>query len=212
MITQAKFEKGIALLQTHFNRELSPSAVAIWSEYLNQHLDDEQFTLAVKQAIIELDFFPNAKKLVEFAKTNNEVQAIADWRIIIAAAKTSNDQWQQEILKPLTESAHIALAAIGGLQSVALAEEWQLSKLEKQFTTVYCQSPTSMKFLPPARLNQSEPEVIEEHKLTQPIDLSGLKEKSSPNKAETGFMSGKYVTINSQPLNKSERNSSSKGF
>ncbi|MFM7370243.1 MAG: LamG-like jellyroll fold domain-containing protein [Sphaerospermopsis kisseleviana] len=27
--------------------------------------------------------------------------------------------------------------------------------------------------------------------------LAGLKEKSSPNKAKTGFMSGKYVTINS---------------
>lgn len=42
--------------------------------------------------------------------------------------------------------------------------------------------------------------------------LTGLKEKSSPNKAKTGFMSGKYVTIDSQPLDKSKRNSSSEGF
>jgi hypothetical protein len=172
MITQAKFDKGIALLQTHFNRELSPNAIAIWSEYLNEHLDDEQFTLALKQAIIELDFFPNAKRLVEFATASNEVHAIADWRVIIAAAITSNEQWQQEILKPLKERAHIALAAIGGLSSVALAEEWQLSKLEKQFTCLYCQSPTGMKFLPPARISQEEPEAIEEHKSTDPIDLS----------------------------------------
>jgi hypothetical protein len=177
MITQAKFDKGIALLQTHFNRELSPNAIAIWSEYLNEHLDDEQFTLALKQAIIELDFFPNAKRLVEFATASNEVHAIADWRMIIAAAITSNEQWQQEILKPLKERAHLALAAIGGLSSVALAEEWQLSKLEKQFTTVYCQAPTGIKFLPPAHLSQSEPKAVEEEKLTQPIDL-GAKSPS----------------------------------
>jgi hypothetical protein len=86
MITQSKFEKGISLLQTHFNRELCLSAIAIWSEYLNEHLDDETFTVAVKQAVLSLDLFPSAKKLVEFATASREVQAIADWRVIIAAA------------------------------------------------------------------------------------------------------------------------------
>jgi hypothetical protein len=171
VISQSKFENGITLLQAHFNRKLCPSAIAIWLEYLNEHLDDETFTLAVKEAILSLDFFPSAKRLVEFATTSNEVQAIADWQVILAAARTSNEQWQQKILQPLCERAHIALAAIGGLQAVALAEDWQLNKKEKQFHTVYNQSPAGVKFLPPPRIQPSIVEVIEPDKPTANINL-----------------------------------------
>jgi len=172
MITQAKFENGMALLQTHFNRELCPSVIAIWSEYLNEHLDDDSFTLAVKEAIIGLDFFPSAKKLVEFATATKEVTAIADWQIILSAARTSNEQWQQQILQPLKERSRIALAVIGGLSSIALADDWQLGKMEKQFITVYCDAPSGMKLLPPAPISQSQFEVVETQTSSAPIDLS----------------------------------------
>ncbi|MBE9053545.1 hypothetical protein IQ243_24695 [Nostocales cyanobacterium LEGE 11386] len=173
MITPSKLEKGITLLQTHFNRELCPQAIAIWSEYLNEHLDDETFTLAVKQAILSLDFFPNAKRLVEFATPSKEVQAIANWQNIIAAAKTSNEQWQQEILQSLAQQAHIALTAIGGLQTVALADEWQLNKLEKKFVTIYCESPSDVKFLPPTPTKSHKPHLTDFSPSEQePIDLS----------------------------------------
>ncbi len=171
MITQEKFDKGIALLQTHFNQELCPSAIAIWSEYLNEHLSDEEFTLAVKEAIIGLDFFPSAKKLVEFATATKEVAAIAQWQIVIAAAKTANEQWRQEILQQLKDQAHTALAAIGGIDAVAWADEWQLNKLNKEFTTVYCQSPPQMKLLPPARIGQPHFQVLQEDISSDPINL-----------------------------------------
>jgi hypothetical protein len=171
MITPSKLEKGITLLQTHFNRELCPQAIAIWSEYLNEHLDDETFTLAVKEAIIGLDFFPNAKKLVEFATVTKEVAAIAQWQIVLAAAKTANEQWRQEILQQLKDQAHTALAAIGGIDAVAWADEWQLNKLNKEFTTVYCQSHSQMKLLPPARVGQPHFQVLEEDISSEAINL-----------------------------------------
>ncbi|BAY20096.1 hypothetical protein NIES21_59660 (plasmid) [Anabaenopsis circularis NIES-21] len=171
MITQSKFENGITLLQTHFNRKLCEAAIAVWSEYLNEHLDDDTFTLAVKEAVLSLDFFPSAKKLVEFATTSKEVQAITDWQTICSAAKTSSEQWQQEILQPLCERAHIALSAIGGLQAIALAEDWQLNKLEKQFHTVYQKSPNGVKFLPPPRPQPTAVETVEPERPTANINL-----------------------------------------
>jgi hypothetical protein len=36
--------------------------------------------------------------------------------------------------------------------------------------------------------------------------LAGLKQKSSPNKAQTLFISGKYIGIVVEPLDKTERN------
>ncbi|MBD2364664.1 hypothetical protein H6G36_26410 [Anabaena minutissima FACHB-250] len=156
MITQEKFDKGIALLQTHFNRELCKSAIAIWSEYLNEHLDDESFTIAVKQAILSLDFFPNAKRLVEFAFASKEVRAIADWQIVIAAAKTGNEEYQKQILQSLTPQGHATLAYVGGIEVIALANDWKLDKLEKKFVSVYCDSPTGVRFLPPAPTSSNE--------------------------------------------------------
>lgn len=170
MITQSKFENGITLLQTHFNRKLCPEAIAIWSEYLNEYLDDETFTLAVKQAILSLDFFPNAKRLVEFATADNEAKAIRDWQVIIAAAKTSNEEWRREILNRLPRCARMALEIIGGVQAVAIAEERLLNKLEKQFHTVYCQPSLETNLLPPAR-SQSNAFVVEPEN-DEPIDLS----------------------------------------
>ncbi len=42
--------------------------------------------------------------------------------------------------------------------------------------------------------------------------LAGLKQKSSPNKAQTLFISHKYVAIMIEPLNKTERYSCTKSL
>jgi hypothetical protein len=49
-------------------------------------------------------------------------------------------------------------------------------------------------------------------KLVQRQLLTGLRQKLSPNKAQTSFMSSKYVTVEGQPVKKSIRHSCSKGF
>jgi hypothetical protein len=172
MISDDVFLDGISILKDHFGKALHERVIPIWSEYLNEHLDDEAFNNAIKLAIIGLDFFPNAKKLVEFATASSEVQAMADWQIILAAAKTSNELWQQEILQSLKGRAHLALAALGGLQPIALADEWQLNKLEKKFVTIYCESPHNVRFLPPAPTTPSNSKVVDFPQQREPIDLS----------------------------------------
>jgi hypothetical protein len=63
----------------------------------------------------------------------------------------------------------------------------------------------------PATDDYSRRYVIKNSPLTVGIDskgkysLMGLKQISSPNKAETGFISGKHVMIVEQPLKETER-------
>lgn len=72
MISQEKFESAINLLEGHFSKELSPATVSIWREHLNHHLTDQELIKAVKKAIIECEFMPTAKKLVEMGKQSDE--------------------------------------------------------------------------------------------------------------------------------------------
>lgn len=202
MITDAKFERGITLLQQHFNRTLSDDAIAIWREFLDDNLGDEEFAQAIKEAILSCDFFPTAKKLVEFAAGSLEVAAIQQWQIVVTAATTTSETWVKELLGSLSERSRMALQAIGGLEAVAISDEWLLKKLEKQFATVYCQSPTHIKFLPPAKIQPIKHEVVESEMSYAPSDLSTRPEPvrrmlETLNSRVTGIeLSDKEAAIN----------------
>lgn len=172
MITDAKFEKGITLLQKHFNRTLEEMVIAIWREHLDEHLDDEEFTTAVKEAILTCEFFPTPKKLVELASGSLEVAAIQQWQVIVSAATTTSDSWTKELLASLQERSRMALQVIGSLQAVAMADEWLLKKLEKQFTTVYCQPSSKIKLLPPAKVQPRNYEPVDNQTAYKPSDPS----------------------------------------
>lgn len=135
MIADAKFERGITLLQQHFNRTLSEDVIAIWREYLDDTLDDEEFTQAIKEAILSCEFFPTAKKLAEFVNGSKEAKASQEWQSVILAANRGDESQ----LAYISQRGRVALHAIGGLKTVGLAEEYKRNQLEKSFVTVYCQ-------------------------------------------------------------------------
>jgi hypothetical protein len=170
MITDRKFEAGLDLLQRHFKKTLDKDAIAIWREYLDNELDDEQFTTAIKESILKCEFFPPAVKLVEFATASLEVKAGMQWRIVINAAATTSVDWQKEILSALTVRSRIALQIIGGIRPVELADEWALRALAKDFIAAYCQCSGDIKFLPQSLVPPKNFEVVESPRL-EPADL-----------------------------------------
>ena len=167
MITDRKFEAGLNLLQRHFKKTLDEDAITIWREYLDNELDDEQFTTAVKESILRCEFFPPAVKLVEFATASLEVKAGMQWRIVLNAAATTSEDWQKEILSALTVRSRIALQIIGGIRPVELADEWTLRSLGKDFIAAYCQCSGDIKFLPLALVPPKNFEVVETPRLEQ---------------------------------------------
>ena len=171
MITDRKFEAGLNLLQRHFKKTLDEDAIAIWREYLDNELDDEQFTTAVKESILKCEFFPPAVKLVEFATASLEVKAGMQWRIVLNAAATTSEDWQNEILSALSVRSRVALQIIGGIRPVGLADEWALRSLAKDFIAAYCQCSGDIKFLPSALVPPKNFEVVEVPKL----ELGGME-------------------------------------
>ncbi|PHJ65040.1 hypothetical protein VF04_04465 [Nostoc linckia z7] len=139
MITQEKFEKAIAILQTYFSKKIEPeAALAIWQEYLGDNLNDAELGQAVKEAIIQCrphpSFMPTPKELVAFVNGGKEVQAIREWQDVLSAASGRKDA-----IAYLSVRGKVALSAIGGLHAIGAAEERVREKMEKNFIVVYCQ-------------------------------------------------------------------------
>lgn len=152
MITQAKFKAGLRVLQTHFNKTLSEDAISIWREYLDEHLDDEGFTTAVKEAVISCEFMPTPKKLVEFASGSLQTKAMEEWRVTVLRWAASSVENQEKIWPSLSLRCRAAVQLIGGFHAVGIAEYGELRQLEQQFIAAYCQCAPNAKTLPPAKI------------------------------------------------------------
>lgn len=150
MISDAKFQRGIGLLQQHFNRNLTAEAIAIWREFLDDNLNDEEFTQAIKEAILGCEFFPTARKLVEFVNGGKESQALREWQTIIRAVARADESQ----LAYISIRGRVALQAVGGINTVGAADDKGRDNLQRQFTTVFCQCPEKdARSLPPAAVN-----------------------------------------------------------
>ncbi len=87
MISDAKFNSAIALLQEHFNRTLPEKTIAIWREYFNENLTDEQLTRGIKLAIVENKFMPTAKEVVDLSKQDGEMLRAYEVRNALPSAE-----------------------------------------------------------------------------------------------------------------------------
>lgn len=146
MISLSVFRSGIDLLCSHFNRPLLEPVAAIWKEYLDSELNDAEFGEAIKHAILHHQFFPTAGQLVDAIKSSKEVRALQEWQVVLQASATLNPDG----IAYISDRARVALQAIGGLQRIGLAENWERGQLEKNFIAVYCQvSSKDSKALPP---------------------------------------------------------------
>lgn len=67
-ISLERFALGMGLLQSRWpKQEIGPELSAAYAEYLADLTDDE-FTIGVKRAVAELNFFPSAKEIKGFAR------------------------------------------------------------------------------------------------------------------------------------------------
>jgi|GEM_PF-2456236 hypothetical protein len=151
MICQKVYEKMFDLLEMNYGKTLASPIKHIWKDFLDQELSDEEFTEAVRHAILHSRFMPTAGELVDYINGGKESKAIAEWQTILTAA-ASNHQHSTELLTYSSLRCRVALQSIGGLNAVAIAEsDYQRSILQKQFITVFCQcSDKDTKVLPQA--------------------------------------------------------------
>jgi hypothetical protein len=149
MITQQVFKRGMALILDYFKKELGDDVLAIWQEYLNESLENEEFLYACKHAILHSRYWPTAGELVGFAKGNEDAEVLREWTNVLRAAENSSDESQ---LQGFCDRTRYATQQIGGLRVVGFANEFELKSLEKKFGLFYKQTPDKqLKALPQSK-------------------------------------------------------------
>lgn len=152
MISDETFERGIALLQKHFEWEIDPMILAVWRTYLNAELNDAEFMQAAMHTVLHVPFRfrTTAGELVAIVQGGKESVAIQEWRTVLDASGRSD---AQERLCYLSDRGKVALHAIGGVYGLGRADEKERQRLEKQFISVHVQcSKRDARSLPPVTI------------------------------------------------------------
>ena len=105
----------------------------------------------------------------------------------------------------LVRRAKIILEAANGANNTIIAHKYDLSRSQVRYWCHKWQENYSL-------LIEAETEKLDDQKIKSIIIaiLTGLRQKSSPNKPQTGFISNEYVKILVKPLNKTIRHSGTK--
>jgi hypothetical protein len=147
MLDENRFKSGISLLEQNYDRNLTEAIRRIWFQYLNEHLNDEEFLTAVKYIILHSRFMPTASELVDHIYGSKEARGIQEWQTILTASG-KHEKERQESLAYLSDRARVALRALGGINALNLAISHaqnaliEQQRMEKKFITVYCQCST----------------------------------------------------------------------
>lgn len=130
MIDLDVFTTGLQLLGSYYNRKLADEIIQLWYDYLKSRLTNDEFNEAVSYAILHQRFFPTASELVEFINGGKELQAYSEWQLILTAAAGRS-------IPELSQNAIACLRAIGNINAVGQANEYQRDNLQKQFVSLY---------------------------------------------------------------------------
>ena len=152
MIDEVVFIKGVQLLSNHFDRFLLPEVTALWKTYLDQRLTTAQFEAAVELILLESQFFPTAKKLVEAVKGDAETNALHEWDVCLKAAARSD----KSVISHLSAQGQSALYLVGGLYKLGMLTEEELRWVRKEFVAMYKATPADAQALPAASVVRAE--------------------------------------------------------
>lgn len=165
MVSEEIFDNCMMLLMSHFEKQLQPVVLGMWREEIDSHLNSEEMSEATRKIILYFEpryrgHFPTVKNLLDVVNGTKEAKALEEWQIILTAASRQNESQ----LAYLSQRAHTALRAIGGLNSVGLADEYKRDRLEQSFVKVYCQcAEKSEKALPPVPTASPQEQRSEEY-------------------------------------------------
>ena len=134
------FSAGIALLEEIYPKSLSESASGVYNDVCG-HLSDDVWIAAIKRVCSTSKFFPVPAEILTAA---SEVIASAHgvlppdeaWRAVHGVAR----HWGQgmSVRDKFDSATWQALQAIGGISTVALAEDGaEIGRIERQFREAY---------------------------------------------------------------------------
>jgi hypothetical protein len=138
-----------------FNPESNPLAYSAWYDYLSENLEESELIPALRTALVQFEFRPSPKQVIEAFKGSREVFALEEWQICLNASKTG--QIDHVLLSPQGEKA---LTSIGGFSRLAIEEPSKLhSFVSKEFVSrwlMYERALISGAIAPPPKMLKPE--------------------------------------------------------
>lgn len=116
-----------------FSPETNALAYSAWYEYLSQNLNRNELLAALKNALIQFEFRPSPKQVVEAFKGSKEAIALEEFQDCLEASKNGNSE--NLLLSPQGEKA---LRSVGGLSRLAREETENLYRfVQKDFVRLW---------------------------------------------------------------------------
>lgn len=133
------FAHGWKLLNKRFKNECDSEIMMIYFEELQSKLSAEEYAIAVKRCILEEQFFPSAKIILNQVIEDAETKALSEWDKIL---KLCPDYSIAQITAsrfnpPLNKETQQALSEIGGWKILNVASEKDFPFLRRDFVKCY---------------------------------------------------------------------------
>lgn len=132
-IDRTTFIREFSMFLDHHGKKMNELIVQRYLEFLDQHLTTDEFVQACKFIILEDQFFPTARRIVDVVKGNAKDHAASDWQALLRLVQTGSSD-----ISDLSAPAVAAMKAAGGWRAVAYAEgDYQLEQLRKRFLAAH---------------------------------------------------------------------------
>lgn len=180
MLNIEVFDEGIENLKKNF-----PDAIFtelkydVWLDKLSDELSDEEFNLAIREAIFNLSKCPTGKELITLVKESDRELVSNCW------AKCLESLTKRLPLNDLDDASQYAIFQLGGMSHLGSIESTQLQYLANDFKThwqAYRKSPKQferpVQIIPHEQIefkpDGKKPQISEEQRLKNQQLLSDL--------------------------------------
>lgn len=160
-------------LAGYFNKSITPFVRKAWYKKLGSQLTNEQFAIAVEQAITSKQFMPTAEELIEAIRGNFDIVALEEWDKCLLAASRGD----REVVSTLSPAGQVALKSVGGIHALGQSEEKDHQWLQKKFINIWKSVPVEQRPALPVGEEQQISPPAEIHALTNKMSMNGNGKK-----------------------------------
>lgn len=130
MLDKQVFSAGISHLQAYYSRTIPDFAQRVWYKHFAQQLTTEQFQQAIEAAIVHKTHLPTPEEMVQMVRGDDKQLAIREWDLCLEAIRRGHYSLEAVGVSEVGEQA---IQSVGGLRSVGLSQQDQLTWLKKDF-------------------------------------------------------------------------------
>ncbi len=168
-VDKAVFTELLDALTEYYNRKMSAPVAKAWYKAIGNQMTTEQFQEAFERVILNEEYMPTPRKLLELIKGNSEELSLDEWEKCFLAASRGD----REVVSSLSPAGQFALRSVGGIHGLGMSEEKDRQWLMKRFIEAWKSSPVDQRPALPAAQDSVVLPAAEIQALTSKLSMNG---------------------------------------